>query len=74
MAQPCHAAEYEIAGALDRIALQMPEVAIGSYPTFDPKAGYRVKLTVEHAEPGPVARAVARLEAELPVGCVLRKG
>ena len=67
------AVEAEIAHALDRIALDMPEVAIGSYPNLDPDAGYKVKLTVEHAEPGPVARAIARLEAELPRGCVIRK-
>ncbi len=67
------AVEAEIAGALDRIALDMPEVAIGSYPNFDPDAGYRVKLTVEHADEAPVARAIARLEAELPAGSVIRK-
>ncbi len=67
------AAEAEIAGAIDKVALAMPEVAIGSYPTFDPRADYRVKVTLEHAEPGPVALAVKRLEALLPEGCLLRR-
>jgi molybdopterin-biosynthesis enzyme MoeA-like protein len=78
--QPVHlqvlylnAREAEVAGAIDRVALEMPEVAIGSYPTFDPGAGYKVKLTVEHPHPGPVARAADRLAAELPAGTVVRR-
>ena len=67
------AVEAEVAGALDQVALAMPEVAIGSYPTFDRQAGYRVKVTLEHAQPGPVAAAVQRLEALLPPGCLLRR-
>jgi molybdenum cofactor synthesis domain-containing protein len=65
--------EAEIAGTLDRIALDMPDVAIGSYPNFDPELGFKVKLTIEHLEAEPVARAVARLEAELPTGAILKK-
>ena len=49
------------------------EVAIGSYPTFDPDAGYRVKITLEHASAEPVAAAVKELEALLPKGCLLRR-
>lgn len=67
------AIEPEIARALDRVAREMPDVAFGSYPTFDPDAGYRVKVTVEHSEPSPVGRAVERLEAELPRGSIIRK-
>lgn len=67
------AAEAEVAGALDHVALARPEVAIGSYPTFDPDAGYRVKITLEHASAEPVAAAVKELEALLPKGCLLRR-
>ena len=38
--------EAEIAAALDHVALSMPQVAIGSYPTFDKDADYMVKVTV----------------------------
>ena len=67
------AAEAEVAGAIDQVALAMPDVAIGSYPTFDAGANYRVKVTLEHAEPRPVAAAVKKLEALLPKGCLLRR-
>lgn len=67
------AIEAQIASVLDQVALARPDVAIGSYPTFDPEADYRVKITVEHAEAGPVAAVVQQLEALLPKGCLLRK-
>jgi molybdopterin-biosynthesis enzyme MoeA-like protein len=67
------ATEPEIAGALDAIALAMPHVPIGSYPTFDRSLDYKVKVTVEHAEAAPVHDVVARLEAALPHGCIVRK-
>lgn len=66
------AQEAEIAGVLDRVALAMPHVSIGSYPSFDRGSDYRVKVTVEHAEQAPVEEAVARLLMELPKSCVLR--
>ena len=65
-------AEADIAGVLDRVALTMPEVSIGSYPTFNRAAGYKVMLTVEAAEATPVEKAVGRLTAELPAGTILR--
>ena len=68
-----NAAEAEVAGAIDKVALAMPEVAIGSYPTFDVGADYRVKVTLEYSQPGPVAAAVQRLESLLPAGCLLRR-
>jgi molybdenum cofactor synthesis domain-containing protein len=68
-----NAGESEIASALDMVALAMPDVAIGSYPTFDPADGYRVKITVEHAERAKVTSAVERLEATLPAGSILRR-
>jgi len=67
------ATEPEIARALDSVALSMPHVPIGSYPNFDKALGYKVKVTVEHAQPEPVQEAVARLEQALPSGCVIRR-
>ena len=66
------ASEAEIAGALDAVALDMPEVAIGSYPSFDRTIDYSVKVTIEHASPVPVEEALARLRRTLPEGSVLR--
>jgi molybdenum cofactor synthesis domain-containing protein len=65
--------EAEIAAALDQVALAMPQVAIGSYPTFDKAADYRVKITVEHGEATIVAEVIARLERALPTGAVVRR-
>jgi len=64
--------EHEIAPVLDAAALEHPDVEIGSYPTFDPAAGYRVKVTVEHLERGRVDALVERLMRELPKAAVLR--
>jgi molybdenum cofactor synthesis domain-containing protein len=66
--------EPEIAHALDAVALALPHVAIGSYPTWGDGAAYRVKLTVEHVDAAVVTAAVERLVRELPEGCVLRLG
>ncbi|MCK8499449.1 competence/damage-inducible protein A [Myxococcus sp. MISCRS1] len=65
--------ESEIAAVLDSVALNMPHVAIGSYPEFDPAKDYRVKITVEAGERGPVEEAVARIIGGLPDGAVLRR-
>ena len=54
------------------MALAMPEVQIGSYPTFDRALDYRVKVTVEHALAAPVDDAVARLLALLPAAALVR--
>lgn len=64
--------EHEIAPVLDAAALAEPEVEIGSYPTFDPADGYRVKVTVEHVERSRVDAMVARLVEGLPKEAVLR--
>jgi molybdenum cofactor synthesis domain-containing protein len=64
--------EAEIAAALDRVALQTPGVGIGSYPEYRPEVDHRVRVTVEGRERGAVDAAVARLQAELPPGAVLR--
>ena len=57
---------------LDRVALDMPHVAIGSYPMFDRSLDYAVKVTVESVDPGSVEQALARLQAGLPSGSVIR--
>ena len=64
--------EAEIAAALDRVALGMPDVGIGSYPAVPSNADHRVRVTVEAAEPERVELVVARLRSELPEGAVLR--
>jgi len=66
------ASEAEIAAALDAVALDMPQVSIGSYPTFDRSLDYSVKVTVEHAEHGPVEEALDRLRRSLPQGSIIR--
>lgn len=65
--------ESEIAAVLDRVALDMPHVAIGSYPEFDPGKDYRVKVTVEAAEKAPVDEAMGRIIGGLPEGAVVRR-
>ena len=52
----------------------MPHVSIGSYPMFDPSLDYQVKVTVESGERDSVEEALARLQAGLPTGSVLRTG
>lgn len=65
--------ESEIAAALDRVALDMPHVAIGSYPVFDRGLDYRVKVTVEATDPAQVDDAVGRLIGGLPEDAVVRR-
>jgi molybdopterin-biosynthesis enzyme MoeA-like protein len=64
--------EAEIAGALDEVALAMPDVAIGSYPLFGQELEYRVKVTVEHAERDRVDGAVQAILLRIPREGVLR--
>lgn len=66
--------ESDLAKALDRVALAMPHVAIGSYPIFEKDADYRVKLTVEHRDPEVAQAAVDALKTTLPAGSVIREG
>ncbi|QDE90353.1 molybdopterin-binding protein [Myxococcus xanthus] len=65
--------ESDIAAVLDRVALDMPHVAIGSYPEFDTDKDYRVKVTVESAQRGPVDDALTRILTGLPEGAVVRR-
>ncbi|MBE2252706.1 MAG: competence/damage-inducible protein A [Myxococcus sp.] len=64
--------EHEIAPVLDAAALEAPGLEIGSYPTFDAGAGYRVKVTVEHVDRARVDAMIDRLVRELPKAAVLR--
>ncbi len=64
--------ESAVAAVLDRVALDMPHVAIGSYPMFDRSLDYVVKVTVESVEKTAVEEALARLQAGLPAGSVVR--
>jgi molybdenum cofactor synthesis domain-containing protein len=64
--------ESAVAAVLDRVALDMPHVAIGSYPMFDRSLDYAVKVTVESVEPDAVEQALARLRTGLPEGSVVR--
>jgi molybdenum cofactor synthesis domain-containing protein len=65
--------ESTIAAALDRVALDMPHVAIGSYPVFDAELDYRVKVTIEAVDRAQVEDALARILAGLPTGAVIRQ-
>jgi molybdenum cofactor synthesis domain-containing protein len=65
--------ESAIAAVLDRVALDMPHVAIGSYPVFDAALDYRVKVTIEASELAPVEDALARILGGLPSGAVIRQ-
>jgi molybdenum cofactor synthesis domain-containing protein len=64
--------ESAVAAVLDRVALDMPHVAIGSYPMFDRSLDYLVKVTVESEDTAAVETALARLQAGLPEGSVVR--
>lgn len=68
-----NAHESDIAAALDAAALAMPDVAFGSYPTWDRAAGYRVKLTIEHRDGARVEAACAKLRETLPAGALVRE-
>lgn len=58
--------EATIAHVLDQVALENPEVSIGSYPTFDASLGYKVKLTIEHDDRRIVEGVVKKLISQLP--------
>jgi molybdopterin-biosynthesis enzyme MoeA-like protein len=64
--------ESAIASVLDRVAMELPHVAIGSYPVFDRTLDYVVKVTIESVERSSVEEALARLLSGLPQGSVIR--
>jgi molybdopterin-biosynthesis enzyme MoeA-like protein len=63
--------EGAIASALDEVQTSFPEVAIGSYPKFDP-TGYRIKVTLESKQGDAVERATRALLDRLPAALVIR--
>jgi molybdenum cofactor synthesis domain-containing protein len=66
-----NASESDLAQALDSVALAMPDVAIGSYPTWDEAVDYKVKLTFEHRNETRVREAVTRWKQLIPRDCVI---
>lgn len=67
------ARESDLARPLDAAAAAMPDVAFGSYPTFDDSLDYRVKVTIEHRDAARVKEAAARLRRDFPAGDIVRE-
>jgi molybdenum cofactor synthesis domain-containing protein len=67
------AGEGELAEHLDAAVLQYPQVSIGSYPRFDQKADYRVKVTFDGRSEDEVAAALASFRRRVPERCILRE-
>lgn len=65
--------EQEIASVLDRVALAMPHVAIGSYPQFDRRLDFSVKVTVEHGDREQVTKAAEEIVRGLPPKALVRR-
>jgi molybdopterin-biosynthesis enzyme MoeA-like protein len=63
--------EGEIAPLMSEIALQHPQVAIGSYPEWN-NPDYRVKVTVDGQEVVAVSKAIQALLNALPADKVVR--
>lgn len=57
--------EGDLAESLNILVREYPTLHLGSYPELN-APGYKVKVTLEGKEPGPVEGAVARLRALLP--------
>lgn len=65
--------EPEIAARLDRIALERPQVAIGSYPVWGDGHDHRVRLTVEHDSADAVREAMVAIVTALGVDVIVRR-
>lgn len=65
--------EPEIAAALDKIALQRPHVAIGSYPLWGEGLDHKVRLTIEHELEDQVKATMAEIEDALGAAVVVRR-
>lgn len=63
--------EFDIAPRLNQVAMDHPEVEIGSYPNFA-RDDYRVKVTIESKESAAVERALAALLLVLDPKSVVR--
>lgn len=64
--------EGALAEHLDAVVAQFPDVAVGSYPRFDP-ADYRVKVTFDGRDEARVEQAAAFLHRRLPPGDIVRE-
>lgn len=64
--------EPELAAALDEVALKLPEIAIGSYPQFEPGLDYKVKVTVEGKDRAGVEHAADELLRRWPSSALVR--
>lgn len=58
--------EPEIAETLADTARRFPEVAVGSYPRYDPGAAYRVMVTVESKNESKLQAAMEQLSRTIP--------
>ena len=65
--------EGELAEHLDAAVRRHPQVSIGSYPRFDQRADYRVKITFDGRAEEEVAAALAFFKERLPQACILRE-
>jgi molybdenum cofactor synthesis domain-containing protein len=63
--------EGDLADALNVLVREFPALQLGSYPELN-APGYKVKVTIEAKERGPVEGAVARLQALLPGRAIVR--
>ena len=63
--------EGDLADALNVVLREFPALQLGSYPELN-APGYKVKVTIEAKDRGPVDGAVARLRALLPARAVVR--
>jgi molybdopterin-biosynthesis enzyme MoeA-like protein len=59
------AKEGDVGTELGQIAAAFPQVAIGSYPFFDDKAGPNTNIVLRAADPQRLAAAKAEVEAML---------
>lgn len=65
--------EGELAEHLDATVARFPQVSIGSYPRFDQRADYRVKITFDGRSEDEVREAFAFFRKRLPEPAILRE-
>jgi len=63
--------EGDLADSLNVLVREFPALQLGSYPELN-APGYKVKVTLEAKDRGPVEGAVARLQALLPARAIVR--
>ncbi len=64
--------EHRIAQLLEEVVQAFPEVEVGSYPRFD-DGPYKVKVTLECRDRGPLFGALSALQARLDPSWVVRE-